>query len=424
MSGRTFAEKALARAAGVVFAHAGDVLDVQPDVILSHDNTAAIRRIFEQIGVERVRNPERLAITLDHAVPAPTTQHAQNHAEIREFVAQQGVQNFFEIGRGICHQVLSEESLVLPGEVIFGSDSHTTHFGWLGAFGMGVGRTEVAALWATGMLWVRVPETLRIVLDGRLSPGVTAKDIALRILRDLGLGGGAYRAIEFSGEALRHLSIDERPVLPNMMAEFGAMSAYIPPDELTFAALEAHRTRDYTPLYPDADAVYDNTYTLDVASLQPQIALPHQPDNVVDLDAALGTPIQQAFIGTCTGGRYEDLAAAASVVRGKQIRSRLVVIPASRDVLRQASASGVLDDLMAAGAAISTPGCGPCMGNHMGIPAPAEATISTGSRNFNGRMGTPNAPTYLANPYIVAASALAGEIAYAEIASQESMISG
>jgi 3-isopropylmalate/(R)-2-methylmalate dehydratase large subunit len=424
VSGRTFAEKALARAAGVVFAHAGDVLDVQPDVILSHDNTAAIRRIFEQIGVERVRNPERLAITLDHAVPAPTTQHAQNHAEIREFVAQQGVQNFFEIGRGICHQVLSEESLVLPGEVIFGSDSHTTHFGWLGAFGMGVGRTEVAALWATGMLWVRVPETLRIVLDGRLSPGVTAKDIALRILRDLGLGGGAYRAIEFSGEALRHLSIDERPVLPNMMAEFGAMSAYIPPDELTFAALEAHRTRDYTPLYPDADAVYDNTYTLDVASLQPQIALPHQPDNVVDLDAALGTPIQQAFIGTCTGGRYEDLAAAASVVRGKQIRSRLVVIPASRDVLRQASASGVLDDLMAAGAAISTPGCGPCMGNHMGIPAPAEATISTGSRNFNGRMGTPNAPTYLANPYIVAASALAGEIAYAEIASQESMISG
>jgi homoaconitase/3-isopropylmalate dehydratase large subunit len=279
---------------------------------------------------------------------------------------------------------------------------------------MGVGRTEVAALWATGMLWVRVPETLRIVLNGRLLPGVTAKDIALRILRDLGLGGGEYRAIEFSGEALAHLSIDERPVLPNMMAEFGAMSAYFPPDEITFSALEKNRIRDYTPLYPDADAVYDDTYTLDVSTLQPQIALPHQPDNVVNLEAALGTPIQQAFIGTCTGGRYEDLAAAASVVRGKQLRSRLVVIPASRDVLRQASASGVLDDLLAAGAAISTPGCGPCMGNHMGIPAPAEATISTGSRNFNGRMGTPNAPTYLANPYVVAASALAGEIAHPE----------
>jgi 3-isopropylmalate/(R)-2-methylmalate dehydratase large subunit len=412
--GHTFAEKALARAAGVTSARAGDVLDVQPDVILSHDNTAAIHRIFEQIGVERVRNPERLAITLDHAVPAPTTQHAQNHAEIREFVRQQGVKNFFEIGRGICHQVLSEEALILPGEVIFGSDSHTTHFGWLGAFGMGVGRTEVAALWSTGTLWVRVPETLRIILSGRLSPGVTSKDIALKILRDLGLGGGAYRAIEFSGEALMYLSVDERPVLPNMMAEFGAMSAYIPPDEITFAALEKNRTRDYTPLYPDVDAIYDDTYSLNTSSLQPQIALPHQPDNVVDLGDALGTPIQQAFIGTCTGGRYEDLAAAASVVHGKQIRSRLVVIPASRDVLRQASASGVLDDLLAAGAAISTPGCGPCMGNHMGIPAPAEATISTGSRNFNGRMGTPNAPTYLANPYVVAASALAGEIAYPE----------
>jgi 3-isopropylmalate/(R)-2-methylmalate dehydratase large subunit len=411
--GHTFAEKALARAAGVASARAGDVLDVQPDVILSHDNTAAIRRIFEQIGVERVRHPERLVITLDHAVPAPTTQHAQNHAEIREFIRQQGIRNFFEIGRGICHQVLSEEALILPGEMIFGSDSHTTHFGWLGAFGMGVGRTEVAALWATGTLWVRVPETLRIVLNGRLSAGVTAKDIALRILRDLGLGGG-YRAIEFSGEALQHLSVDERPVLPNMMAEFGAMSAYIPPDEVTFAALDAHRTRDYTPLYPDADAIYDDTYSLDVSLLQPQLALPHQPDNVVDLDVALGTPIQQAFIGTCTGGRYEDLAAAASVVRGKQLRARLVVIPASRDVLRQASTTGVLDDLLAAGAAISTPGCGPCMGNHMGIPAPAEATISTGSRNFNGRMGTPNAPTYLANPYVVAASALAGEIAYPE----------
>lgn len=418
--GFTFAEKALARAVGVGSARAGDVLDVQPDVILSHDNTAAVRRIFEQIGVERVRDPQRLAITLDHAVPAPTTQHAQNHAEIREFVRQQGVKHFFEIGRGICHQVLSEEALVLPGETIFGADSHTTHFGWLGAFGMGVGRTEVAALWTTGTLWVRVPETLRIVLDGRLSPGVTAKDLALKILRGLGLGGGAYRAVEFSGEALRHLSLDERPVLSNMMAEFGAMSAYLPPDDVTFAALEVNRTRDYTPLYADADAVYEDTYTLDASSLQPQIALPHQPDNVVDLADALGTPIQQAFIGTCTGGRYEDLAAAASVVRGKQVRARLVVIPASREVLRQASASGVLETLLAAGAAISTPGCGPCMGNHMGIPAPAEATISTGSRNFNGRMGTPNAPTYLANPYVVAASALAGEIAYAEpICSQE-----
>jgi 3-isopropylmalate/(R)-2-methylmalate dehydratase large subunit len=412
MTGYTFVEKALARAAGVASARAGDVLDVKPDVIFSHDNTAAIRKIFEQIGAPGLAHPERLAVTLDHAVPAPTTIHAQNHAEIREFVRQNGIRHFFEVGRGICHQVISEEALILPGETIMGSDSHTTHFGWLGAFGMGVGRTEMAALWATGELWIRVPETLKIYLDERLSKGVMAKDIALRILRDLGMGGGQYRAIEFTGDAISTLSLDERPVLPNMMAEFGAMSAYMPPDERVFEYLEAKRTRDYTPLYPDEDAAYSGAYMLDVSALEPQIALPHQPDNVVDLSGAAGTPVQQAFIGTCTGGRYEDLAAAAEVVRGKRLRIRMVVIPASSEVLLQATRTGVLADLIEAGATIATPGCGPCMGNHMGIPAPDEATISSGSRNFNGRMGTPNAPTYLANPAVVAASAVTGCITH------------
>lgn len=412
MSGYTFAEKALARAAGLASARGGDVLDVKPDLIFSHDNTAAIRKIFEQIGTPGIAYRDRIAITLDHAVPAPTTIHAQNHAEIREFVRQNGIRYFFEVGRGICHQVISEEALILPGETIMGSDSHTTHFGWLGAFGMGVGRTEMAALWATGELWIRVPETLKIVLNGRLSPGVTAKDIALRLLRNLGMGGGQYRAIEFAGDTVSTLSLDERPVLPNMMAEFGAMSAYMPPDETVFAYLEAKRTRDYTPLYPDADAVYSEEYTLDVATLEPQIALPHQPDNVVNLSDTAGVAIQQAFIGTCTGGRYEDLAAAAQVVKGKRVKVRLVVIPASSHVLTEAARSGVLTDLLEAGATISTPGCGPCMGNHMGIPAPDEATISSGSRNFNGRMGTPNAPVYLASAAVVAASAVTGCITH------------
>ncbi len=410
--GYTFAEKVLARAAGLASARAGEVLDITPDLIFSHDNSAAIRRIFEQSGATRPVYPERIAITLDHAVPAPTTLHAQNHAEIRQWVKQQGIRHFFEVGRGICHQVISEAGLILPGETIMGSDSHTTHFGWLGAFGMGVGRTEMAALWATGMLWLRVPETLRITLTGRLTPGVMAKDIALRMLGDLSVSGGDYRAIEFAGDTVGTLPVDERPVIPNMMAEFGAMSAYFPPDQTVFDWLESRRQRDYTPLYPDVDAVYSQDYTLEVSGLAPQIALPHQPDNVVGLDEVGSIPIQQALIGTCTGGRYADLAAAAEVVRGKKLRARLIVIPASSEVLMQAAASGVLTDLIAAGAAINTPGCGPCMGNHLGIPAPDEATISTGSRNFNGRMGTPNAPTYLANPYVVAAAAVAGEIVH------------
>lgn len=425
MPGYTFAEKALARAGGVNSARAGDILDVKPDVVFSHDNTAPIRRIFDKIGAPRIAIPEKIAVTLDHAVPAPTTEHAQNHAEIREWVWQNGIAHFFEVGRGICHQVLSEEALVLPGEVVFGSDSHTTHFGWLGAFGMGVGRTEMAALWATGELWLRVPETLKVVLSGRPRPGVTAKDVTLKLIGQQGVDGGKYRAVEISGETVGYWSIDELPVMPNMMAEFGAMSAYIAPDEQVLAYVEERRNRknakrsgkgqralrEYTPIYPDANAVYDEVVHLDVTDLEPQIALPHLPDNVVDLSQAAGTPIQQAFIGTCTGGRLEDLQAAAEVVRGKRVRCRLVVIPASEEVLLAAVQDGTLATLIAAGAAINTPGCGPCMGNHMGVPAPNEASIISGSRNFKGRMGTADAPIYLASPYVVAASALAGAIA-------------
>lgn len=414
MTGFTFAEKALARAAGVTAARAGDVLDVRPDLIFSHDNTAAIRRIFDAIGAPRLARPDRMAITLDHAAPAPTTQHAANHAEIRQFAAQHGIAHFFEIGRGICHQVISEEALILPGETIFGSDSHTTHFGWLGAFGMGVGRTEMAALWATGELWLRVPEAVQITLDGRLGPGVTAKDVCLRLLGDLGMTGGQYRSIEFTGAAIASFPLDERPVIPNMMAEFGAMNAYFPPDEVVFQALEGRRTREYTPLYPDADADYSERHRLDVSAVEPLVALPHQPDRVVSVMQAQGEPIQQAVIGTCTGARYGDLAAAAQIVRGRSVRARLIVIPASSRVLEQAAQSGVLGDLLAAGAAIATPGCGPCMGNHLGVPAPHEATITTGSRNFRGRMGTADAPIYLSSAYVVAASALTGRITHPE----------
>jgi homoaconitate hydratase family protein len=440
--GKTFAEKALARAAGLSSVSAGQIVDAQPDRVLSHDNTAAIYRLFKQLGVERVKYPERLAVTLDHAVPAPTTQHAQNHAEARKFVAEQGVRHFFEVGRGICHQVLSEEALVLPGQLILGADSHTTHYGWLGAFGAGVGRSEVAALWATGELWLRVPDSIRIVLNGALPFGVTSKDFCLKLIGDLGADGGLYASVEFHGDGISRLSLESRMVIPNMMAEFGAKNAYLPPDDAVFAYLaERLEMRDWRlgigdwarpnlespisnlqsrisslqsqALYPDPDASYLATHVYDASALEPMVARPHRVDNVAPLSQVRGTRVQQAFLGTCTNGRIEDLAAACEVLRGKRVAAgtRLVVIPASSEVMKEAARLGYLSILLEAGAVIGVPGCGPCMGNHMGVPAPNEATISTANRNFRGRMGTRESDIYLAAPAVVAASAVAGRIA-------------
>ena len=432
--GQTFAQKALARAAGLATVDVGQVVDARPDVVLSHDNTAAIREIWLEFGQPRVLIPDRMAITLDHAVPAPTTKHAQNHAEIRTFVAEQGIRHFFEAGRGICHQVFSEEALVLPGQLILGSDSHTTHFGWLGAFGAGIGRSEVAVLWATGELWLRVPESMQIILEGDLPPGVTVKDFALRVMGDLGVDGGLYRAVEFSGSGIDALSLESRMVLPNQMAEFGVKTAYIPPDEKVFAYLAERKARREgrgaggewqaniralqsaiaeNAIYSDPDAAYVATHRYQAAALEPYIACPHSMDNVKPLSQVAGTRVQQAFIGTCTNGRLEDLAAAATIVRGQQVAlgTRLLVIPASSEVLNDALRLGYIQTLTEAGAMIGVPGCGPCMGNHMGIPAPKEATISSANRNFRGRMGTRDAEIYLASPAVVAASAIRGVIA-------------
>jgi 3-isopropylmalate/(R)-2-methylmalate dehydratase large subunit len=376
--------------------------------------------------------PDRLAITLDHAVPAPTTKHAQNHAEIRSFVKEQGIRNFWEVGRGICHQVLSEEAVVLPGQTILGADSHTTHFGWLGAFGAGIGRSEVAALWATGELWLRVPETMHVVLEGKLPLGVTAKDFALRLIGDLGADGGIYFAIEFSGVGIDALSLESRMVLPNMMAEFGAKSAYIAPDQALFEYLapryaervarqsgerlspdEAMARVVADALYPDVGAEYAATYHYRAEELEPYVACPHSVDLVRPVSEMAGTVVQQAFLGTCTNGRLEDIAAAAQVIQGQRVAAgtRFLVIPSSSQVLQAALQAGYIQTLVEAGAVIGVPGCGPCMGNHMGIPAPGEVTISSANRNFRGRMGTPDSEIYLASPAVVAASAVLGRIA-------------
>lgn len=423
MSAHTLTEKLLARASGRDKVRPGEIVIIEPDVVLSHDNTAAIAEIFERLPHKRVRYPQRLAITLDHAVPPPSAKHAQNHARVREFARQQGVQNFFEVGRGICHQVLCEEGVIVPGMTLLGADSHSTHYGWLGAFSAGIGRSEVAALWATGELWLRVPETMRITLAGKLKTGVATKDLTISLIGQLSSDGATYMAVEFDGDGVRDLSPDSRAVLTNMMAEMGAKNACIAPDEATWQWLSEtlRRTRPHAlverletfrerALYPDPDAAYAAHHHIDLSDIEPMISYPHAVDNVRPLSEVASTRVDVGFIGTCTNGRLEDIAAAADALRGRRLRARLIVIPASSMVLREAAEAGYLADMIEAGATIGTPGCGPCMGVHMGVLAPGEVCISSANRNFRGRMGEPNAEIYLANPAVVAASCAAGRL--------------
>jgi len=410
--GLTFVEKILARKAGLDTVEPGQIVTVQPDKLLTHDNTAAIAKIFREIGMERVARPEISVIVLDHVVPAATEGHARNHQQIRSFVKEQGIANFYDVGEGICHQVLPEKGHALPGYLIVGSDSHTPTHGAFGAFAAGIGRTEAAAVMATGEIWLMVPRTFRINIKGRLPKGVYAKDIILHIIGDLGAAGADYRAVEFVGPVIAEMSVASRMVLCNMVAEMGAKSGVVEPDHKTRAWLEGRSDVDFQEVAADADASYERVIEYDVNDLQPQVARPHTVDNVVPATEVAGTKIDQAFIGTCTNGRLEDFLVAAQLLRGRKVASttRLLILPASREVLLSAISAGVIADLVTAGAVILNPGCGPCLGAHQGVMAPGEVTISTANRNFKGRMGCKQAEIYLASPATVAASALAGEI--------------
>jgi 3-isopropylmalate/(R)-2-methylmalate dehydratase large subunit len=410
--GHTFAEKILAQRAGVDSVVPGQIVEVTPDAALSHDNTAAIASIFQKIGVTHVARPDIHVVVLDHACPAPTTTHAQNHKTTRQFVAEQSIASFYDVGRGVCHQVLAEEGFALPGSLIVGSDSHTPTAGAFGAFAVGIGRSEMAAIMATARIWLRVPESLKIVIHGRLRDGVTSKDLALHVIGDLGADGGLYQSVEWHGEAVEALDMEARMVIPNLMAEMGAKNGYIPPDDVTSAWLEGRAQRPYKPILPDADAAYIQVVEYDAATIEPVVAKPHTVDNVAPVQEVTGTRIDQAFLGTCTNGRLSDLAMAAHVLEGRKVAPgvRLIVIPASSEVYLAALDAGYLRTFAEAGAVIESPGCGPCMGNHLGIPAEGEVTISTANRNFRGRMGTKESEVYLASPLVVAASAVAGGI--------------
>ncbi|MCD4802482.1 MAG: 3-isopropylmalate dehydratase large subunit [Anaerolineales bacterium] len=408
----TFAEKILAKKAQLPKTVPGQIVEITPDVVLSHDNTAPIYGLFQRMGGVKVYNPDMHAVILDHATPAPSTKHAENHRVIREFVKEQGITNFYDIGKGICHQILVESGLALPGEVILGSDSHTPHAGVMGAFAAGIGRTEMASIWAIGQIWLRVPESMKITVNGTLPIGVTSKDLALYIIGELKADGALYMSVEWHGEAIGALPLSQRATLTNLMAEMGAKNSYISPDQLTFNYLKDRARRDFEAIYPDENARYAVEMEYDAGTIEPMIACPHTVDNVKPLSEVKGTPIDQAFLGTCTNGRLDDLAAAAEVLEGKKIApgKRMIVIPASEAVYLAALQAGYLETFLKAGAVIESPGCGPCMGNHMGVPAVGEVSISTANRNFRGRMGTKESEVYLASPAVVAASAVAGEI--------------
>jgi len=410
--GFTFAEKILAKKSGKDRVGAGEIVTVTPDRIMSHDNTAAISRIFQQIGRSRVVNPDKIVIILDHCVPAANEKYALNHKVIREFVKEQGIRGFYDIGAGICHQALPERGYALPGALILGSDSHTTTYGAFGAFATGIGRSEAAVLWATDRLWLRVPETYKVEVEGTFPPCISGKDLILHIIGELGADGALYKAVEFCGPTIEKMSVAGRIVLCNMAVEMGAKIGYVPPDEKTFQWLAPRIKGGYEVVSSDTDANYERVLRYNVNNLPPQVACPHQVDNVKAVDEVSGTKIHQALIGTCTNGRMEDLEVAASILKGKKIATevRLLVFPASWEVYREGWVKGVLLQLAEAGAIIMNPGCGPCLGAHEGVLAPGEVCLSTANRNFRGRMGCRDASIYLASPATVAASALKGYI--------------
>ena len=406
-------EKILAQAAGKKSVATGEIVNCRVDLAEVNDLYLQTLRSFYEMGGKKVHDPQKITFLLDHYAPASTVQQAENQKQMREFCRAQGIDLLFDVGQGVCHQVMVEHGLVYPGMVLVATDSHTPTHGAFGAFGTGVGATDMAVIMITAMLWFRVPEIIRINLEGQLRKGVYAKDIILKIIGDLKADYAVYKAVEFVGPALKTLSISERMTLCNMTTEMGAKTSYIQPDEITFAFLKENLRRDYPVFTTDGGYPYSAEHSFDISDLPPQLAAPHSVDNVRPLEEFIGKTVQQAFLGTCTGGRTDDLAVAARILRGKKVHpgTRFLVVPASKRVLLEAIAKGYMQTLVEAGATLVTPGCAACLGTHEGILASGETCITASSRNFPGRMGHPKAEIYIGSPASVAAAALEGKIA-------------
>ena len=409
--GKTFAEKILGKKAGKEVV-SGEIVEVEPDIAMSHDNTAAISKTFYKIGVDRVYDPDKHVIILDHCTPAANAKFAQNHKDIREFVEKQKIKNFYDINVGICHQVMHEKGHVWPGALILGSDSHTTSYGAFGAFSTGIGRSEMAVIMAMGRIWLRVPETIKICVDGKFPEGISSKDLMLKIAGDIRADGALYKAIEFCGPTIDRMSVASRFVLSNMAVEVGAKAGYMIPNKETLEYLKARVRKPFEVVQSDPDANYEAIYEYDVTNLEPMIAKPHTVDNVVPVSEVKGTPIQQIFFGSCTNARVEDFEIVTNVLRGKKVHPnvRMLVFPASQEIFLEVLKRGWIADLVEAGAVIMNPGCGPCMGNHEGVPADGEVVIATSNRNFRGRLGNKESEVYLVSPRTAAASAITGKI--------------
>lgn len=404
----TISQKILSRASGSKsIVDPGEIVEARVDYAMSHDGTSVLAiRAFREMGSWRVWDPERIVVPFDHIVPASSETAADLHREVRSWVRDQGIRHFFDGGCGVCHQVLSEQGFALPGLLVVGADSHSCTYGAFGAFGTGVGATDMAEIYSRGRLWFKVPRTVGIRITGQTGPEITAKDIALMVIGEIGADGANYMAVEYTGPVIESMEVPGRMTLSNLGVEMGAKAAIIPPDGRTEAWLRGRARQEYRPEHSDPGS-YDLEYEFDVTELEPMVAMPFRVDNVRPVSEVEGLEIDQVFIGTCTNGRLEDLEAAARILRGRRVRTRTLVIPASREVLLEALERGVIETLVRAGAMIAPPGCGPCLGAHMGVLGEGEVCLSTSNRNFPGRMGK-GGLVYLASPSTAAASAIRG----------------
>lgn len=419
----TIAEKILSRASGQGQVEAGDIVMADIDIAMMHDLTGPLAvESFNKIGTERVWDNEKIVIPFDHQVPADSLDSANNHILMRKFVKEQDIKNFYDVYEGVCHQVLPEKGHVIPGTVIVGADSHTTTYGALGAFSTGIGSTDMAMVLSTGQLWFKVPETIQFNIKGSLKENTSAKDVILNIIGQVGADGATYKSCEFKGETISNMSISDRMVLSNMAIEMGGKTGIIEPDNVTYQYLK-DRVKDENKnrlkafieksnLKTDEDSSSLETMDIDVSDLEPQIACPHNVDNVKPASELSDIEIDQVFVGSCTNGRIEDLRDAAKILKGKNIASglRMLVIPASRETYMKALDEGLIKIFVEAGALVSAPCCGPCLGGHTGLIGPGEVSLSTSNRNFKGRQGSPEGEVYLSSAKVAAQSAIEGRI--------------
>jgi 3-isopropylmalate/(R)-2-methylmalate dehydratase large subunit len=411
----TMAEKILAAHAGLEEVRAGQLVECDLDLTLANDITAPIAiKVFNQLGATEVFDAERVCLVPDHYAPNKDIKSAEQAKTMRDFAHAQNVKHYWEVGcMGVEHALLPEQGVVVPGDLIIGADSHTCTYGALGAFATGVGSTDLGVGMATGRAWFKVPPTIKFQIDGELQPGVSGKDVILHIIGLIGVDGALYHAMEFTGSAIRSMSMESRLAMSNMAIEAGGKAGLIEVDDVTRAYLENRAERPYVEYHPDADAEYARVIQIDAASIEPTVSWPHLPSNTHSVAESRHIQIDQSVIGSCTNGRIEDMRAAAEVLRGRKVNPnvRCIVIPATQAVYKQCIAEGLMDVFIDANCAVSTPTCGPCLGGYMGILAAGERAVATTNRNFVGRMGDPTSEVYLASPAVAAASAVLGHIA-------------